>query len=86
MPEIRQLGKLAVILLADNAGSTLLVQQNEHNAHQHIQDSFCRFSVFINQYHSQMCELRRDAHLAEFERASDAVSASLAFQAGHAEY
>lgn len=86
MLENRQPGKLAVILHADIAGSTALVQQDEHLAHQRIQDTFRRFSDFITRYHGRVRELRGDALLAEFERASDSVSATLAFQASQAEY
>ena len=85
MQDNRQPGKLVVILHADIAGSTLLVQQDEHLAHERIQDAFRRFSEIIFEYHGQVHELRGDALLAEFERASDAVSASLAFQANHSE-
>ena len=81
MPEHRQPGILAVILHADVAGSTTLVQQDEHLAHQRIQETFRRFSDTIDQYHGHVRELRGDALLAEFERTSDAVMASLAFQA-----
>ncbi len=72
--------KLAVILHADVAGSTKLVQQDEHLAHERIQDSFRRFGDTIEKYRGTILELRGDALLAEFERASDAVSATLAFQ------
>jgi adenylate cyclase len=78
------IGKLAVILHADIVGSTALVQLDEHKAHQRIQDSFQRFARLISDYHGQVRELRGDALLAEFERASDAVSAALAFQASQA--
>ncbi|MBT8436632.1 MAG: tetratricopeptide repeat protein [Gammaproteobacteria bacterium] len=77
---------LAVILHADVAGSTGLVQQNEQIAHQRIQETFRRFGNIIKQYHGQVRELRGDALLAEFERPSGAVSAALAFQANHGEY
>jgi adenylate cyclase len=73
-------GKLAVILHADVVGSTTLVQQDEQTAHARIQDSFQRFGKTISNYHGQVRELRGDALLAEFERASDAISAALAFQ------
>ncbi len=73
-------GKLAVILHADVAGSTQLVQQNEQLAHQRIRDAFGRFGRTIEKYHGRVQELRGDALLAEFERASDAVTAALAFQ------
>jgi len=77
-------GKLAVILHADVAGSTQLVQQDEQLAHERIRDAFRRFSDTIRKYHGRVQELRGDALLAEFERASDAVTAALAFQADQA--
>jgi adenylate cyclase len=83
MAERHLSGKLAVILHADIAGSTALVQQDEHLAHERIQDTFRRFSETIQKYQGRILELRGDALLAEFERASDAVSATLAFQADH---
>ena len=76
-------GKLAVILHADVAGSTQLVQQDEQLAHERIQDAFQRFSKTIEKYHGRVQELRGDALLADFERASDAVAAALAFQSDH---
>jgi adenylate cyclase len=78
--------KLAVILHADVAGSTQLVQQDEHLAHDRIQDSFRRFGDTIENYRGTVLELRGDALLAEFERPSDAVTATLAFQADQAYY
>jgi len=83
MAKDRLSGKLAVILHADIAGSTALVQQDEQLAHERIQDSFRRFSETIEKYQGRIQELRGDALLAEFERASDAVAAALAFQADH---
>jgi TolB-like protein/class 3 adenylate cyclase/Flp pilus assembly protein TadD/rhodanese-related sulfurtransferase len=77
-------GKLAVILHADVAGSTTLVQQDKELAHERIQDAFKRFSTTIEKYQGKVVELRGDALLAEFERASDAVSAALSFQSDHA--
>ncbi len=73
-------GKLAVILHADVAGSTALVKQDEQIAHERIQETFRHFGDTIAKYHGHVRELRGDALLAEFERASDAVSAALAFQ------
>ena len=69
MAENRQPSKLAVILHADVAGSTALVQLDEHLAHERIQDTFRRFSDTITKYHGHVRELRGDALLAEFERA-----------------
>jgi len=79
-------GELAVILHADVVGSTQLVQQDEQLAHERIQDAFRRFSDTIGKYHGRVQELRGDALLAEFERASDAVTAALAFQSDHIDH
>ena len=73
--------KLAVILHADIVDSTVLVQQNETLAHARIQDVFRKLSLTIKRYGGNTRELRGDALVAEFERASDAVCASLDFQA-----
>ena len=83
MAKDRLSGKLAVILHADVAGSTQLVQQDEQLAHERIQDAFRRFSGTIAKYNGRVQELRGDALLAEFERASDAVTAALSFQSDH---
>ena len=72
--------KLAVILHADVVGSTRLVQQNETLAHERIQDGFRRFSKTIEAYGGTTHEIRGDALVAEFGRASDAVLAAIAFQ------
>ncbi len=78
--------KLAVILHADVVGSTKLVQQNETLAHERIQDAFQRFSDTIEKYQGHVLELRGEALLAEFERPSDAVAATLSFQTDHTYY
>jgi class 3 adenylate cyclase len=83
MEKDRLSGKLAVILHADVAGSTALVQQDKRLAHERIQDTFQRFGTSIEKYQGHVVELRGDALLAEFERASDAVSAALSFQSDH---
>ena len=83
MAKDRLSGKFVVILHADVAGSTQLVQQDEQLAHERIQDAFRRFSETIQKYQGRIIELRGDALLAEFERPSDAVIATLAFQADH---
>lgn len=75
--------KLAVILHADVAGSTALVQRNESVAHERMQDAFRRFSATIESYGGIAHEIRGDALVAEFARASDATSASIAFQAAN---
>ncbi|MFA9421263.1 MAG: adenylate/guanylate cyclase domain-containing protein, partial [Gammaproteobacteria bacterium] len=78
-----QSGTLAIILHADVADSTRLVQLDEHAAHERIQDAFRRFSDTIGKYQGQVRELRGDALLAEFKLPSDAVTAALAFQSEH---
>ncbi len=73
--------KLAVLLHADVVGSTSLVQKNETLAHERIQDAFRRFSKTNRNYGGITHEIRGDALVAEFARTSDAISASLTFQA-----
>ncbi|MDH3380174.1 MAG: hypothetical protein OEQ39_24900 [Gammaproteobacteria bacterium] len=76
--------KLAVLLHADVVGSTALVQLNETLAHHRIQDTFRRLSETIATHGGIAPEIRGDALVAEFSKASDAVEAALAFQAGNA--
>ena len=71
-----------MILHADVAGSTELVQQDKELAHKRIRDTFQRFRDTIEKYKGHVLELRGDALLAEFEHAADAVSAALSFQVG----
>ena len=72
--------KLAVILHADVVGSTALVQKDEALAHDRIQSAFQQLSEVIDSHHGIAREIRGDALVAEFERASDAVSAATEFQ------
>ena len=76
--------KLAVLLHADVVDSTALVLANEALAHQRILSCFQCFAGVIKSYGGTTREVRGDALIAEFERASDAVSASLAFQSDQA--
>jgi TolB-like protein/class 3 adenylate cyclase len=78
--------KLAVILHADVVGSTNLVQRDETLAHTRIQDVFHRFSETIELYGGATTELRGDALVAEFSRASDAVCTAVAFQAENGKF
>jgi len=75
---------LAVILHADVMGSAALVQVDERIAHERIRDAFNQFSETVASHGGTTLELRGDALLAEFSRASDAVSAALAFQLDNA--
>jgi adenylate cyclase len=77
--------KLAVILHADVVGSTALVQKDETLAHERIQSTFHNFSRTIKAYGGKAREIRGDALVAEFNRASDAVIAAVAFQAENEE-
>jgi len=86
MAKHRSLGAHAVILHADIADSTELVQKDKRLAYQRIQDSFGRFSNAIEKYFGQVLEIRGDLLLAEFRHSADAVSASLAFQLDQAAY
>ncbi len=78
--------KLAVILHADVAGSTALVHLNESLAHDRITHAFNRFAKVVELYRGTVQEVRGDALIANFERASDAVCAALDFQQRHSEY
>ena len=78
--------KLAVILHADVVGSTTLVQLNETLAHGRIRDAFRRLSDTVKAYGGIAHELRGDALVAQFERASDAVSTALTFQTANEEF
>jgi adenylate cyclase len=82
----RQAEKFAVILHADVADSTRLVQQDEHLTHNRIRDAFGRLGECIAKHNGNVLELRGDAILAEFERPSDAVTASITFQSANVEY
>ena len=75
--------KLAVLLHADVIGSTALVQLDETVAHARIRDVFQRFSETITQHNGTTQEIRGDALVAEFSRASDAVTAALEFQSAN---
>jgi adenylate cyclase len=54
--------------------------KDERVAHDRIQDAFKRLSETIVSHGGTTHELRGDALLAEFGRASDAVAAALSFQ------
>ena len=75
--------KLAVLLHADVVGSTALVRLDETLAHHRIQGAFRRFSELVSRHGGVAHELRGDALVAEFPKASDAVAASIEFQAAN---
>ena len=76
----RLTASLAVILHADVLGSTRLVQQDERLAHNRIGAAFRALSQTIAGYGGRVHEIRGDALVAEFSRASDALLAAFAFQ------
>jgi adenylate cyclase len=76
--------KRAVLLHADVVDSSALVQANEALAHQRILSCFKYLAGVIKSYGGTAHEVRGDAMIAEFERASDAVCAALAFQSDQA--
>ncbi len=78
--------KLAVLLHADIVGSTLLVRKNEVVAHERMLDAFKRLSDTIEYYGGICHEIRGDALIAEFPRASDALCASTIFQSDNASH
>lgn len=77
---------LVVMLHADVAGSTALVQRDETLAHGRITDAFRRCSSTIKDYGGVVHEIRGDALVAEFARVSDAVCAALVFQKTNVEH
>ena len=72
--------RLAVILHADVVGSTLLVRKDERIAHEGIRDAFARSARAIERRGGVVREIRGDALVADFARASDAVLAGLEAQ------
>jgi TolB-like protein/class 3 adenylate cyclase/Tfp pilus assembly protein PilF len=72
--------KLAVLLHADIVSSTTLVRLDEMVAHERIRNVFRNFSEIIHQHDGIAHEIRGDALVAEFSKASDDVTAALSFQ------
>ena len=69
--------KLRAILHADIVDSTRLVQRNEGVAHERIRACFQASANTIEAYGGRVEELRGDALVAVFDRASDGVVAAL---------
>ena len=68
---------------ADIVDSTRLARIDESLAHQRFQNAFRELSNIINQHEGVAHEIRGDALVAEFARASDAVTAAVAFQSAN---
>lgn len=76
---------LAVILHCDVVSSTTLVKKDARLAHQRIQSMFSNLSDVVHSHGGITQELRGDALLAKFDKASDAATAALEFQAANSE-
>ena len=77
--------KLAVILHADVVASTTLVRRDESLAHERIQTAFALFCRELQRYGGIVHEVRGDALVTEFSRASDAVLAAICAQRANVE-
>ncbi|MHC4995690.1 MAG: adenylate/guanylate cyclase domain-containing protein, partial [Planctomycetota bacterium] len=77
--------QLTVILHCDVVGSTTLVRKDERLAHERIQSAFREIGAAVERYGGAVNEIRGDALVAEFARASDAVLAALSSQEGNQE-
>ncbi len=78
--------KLTAILCADVVGYSRLMGDDEE-ATLHTLTAYRKvFTSKIKKHRGRVVDAKGDALLAEFERASDAVSATLAFQADQAYY
>ena len=78
--------KLAVLLHADVVGSTALVRLDETVAHERMQNAFRRLAEVIAIHGGIAHEIRGDALVAEFSKASDAISAAIAFQSANSDH
>ena len=72
--------KLAVLLHADVVGSTAMVQADQARAHIGMREAFRQLSDSVEAHSGTTREIRGDALVAEFYRASDAVTAASGFQ------
>ena len=72
--------KLAVVLHADVAGYSSLMERDEDLAHQRVSEVFELLDEAVNRFGGTVAEKRGDALLAEFTKPSDALGAALAFQ------
>ena len=78
--------ELAVIMHVDVVGSTALVRADEALAHARIQGAFRRLTTTVDTHGGKAQEVRGDALVAIFTRASDAVEAALSFQEANATF
>ncbi len=72
--------ELAAIVHADVVGSTRLIKRDHQLALALIQSTFARLAAVLEQHSGTVCEIRGDAVVARFSRASDAVLSACLFQ------
>ena len=78
--------KLAVLVYAEVADSEILVQRKQALAHQRIQGCYKGLAQIIAEYGGLTRELRGDALVGEFDCASEALCAALAFQSAQNDF
>jgi adenylate cyclase len=72
--------ELAVILHADVAGYSKLMERDEDLTHQLVNVCFDRLEEFVRRFGGSVCEKRGDALLARFEQPSDGLGAAVMYQ------
>ena len=72
--------ELAVILHADVAGYSALMERDEDLTHQLVTECFDRLEDCVRRFGGSVCEKRGDALLARFEQPSDGLGAALMYQ------
>lgn len=72
--------ELAVILHADVAGYSALMECDEDLTHQLVNACFDRLEAYVRRFGGSVCEKRGDALLARFEQPSDGLGAAVMYQ------
>lgn len=72
--------ELAVILHADVAGYSELMERDEDRTHQLVNVCFDRLEECVLRFSGSVCEKRGDALLARFEQPSDGLGAAIMYQ------
>lgn len=72
--------RLVVVLHADVAGYSSLMERDEDLTHRRVSEAFDALAALVCRYGGSVLEKRGDALLAEFAQPSDALAAALTFQ------
>ena len=72
--------ELAVILHADVAGYSELMERDEDLTHQLVNVCFDRLEDYVRRFDGTVCEKRGEALLARFEQPSDGLGAAMMYQ------